>query len=316
MIIIWLPVNEALEKYKQYRHLITAMNYITPFNNVSEKEVKKFFNTDEAIEICSQTPSVGEIWATHPSYRYTGTSCPFFGRNVIFCKVSDENNVATELKNLMKMSSRISVPTPIKMIEHKEDVSELMEMKPNCKVAAVLVEEFIDSISIGRALIEERIDIEDLVKEVKEILLKMHTFCTHRDLKQSHIRICLNPEECKNLIFGFKSADELIIEKVSIIDVETARMKNEFSSNDIELSISNDLRQFIVSLTGYLSALEHPSELLKKILPMPLELRLERFGRLIEELFDNYQVIEPKLIIKHSKTLEFLLQKIDKLKQR
>jgi hypothetical protein len=310
VISIWLTVDKALEKYKQYRHLITASNYITPFNPVSEGDVKRYFESKEYIDIASKTPSVGEIWPTHPSYRYISTSKELYDRNIIFCKVSNEQNVATELENLHKMEKHISVPKPIEMIRHTNDVTELKELKPHCKIAAMLVEEFIDSISIGRAMIEERVEIEHLVDEVVDILKNMHEFCTHRDLKQSHIRICLDPDECWNLTFGIRSSNELIIHQVSIIDVETAKMNSTLDKTELEQRISNDINQFLVSLTGYLSTLEHVSEDLKKILPMPHKDRLKRFGILLEKIFEHYVIPTPSLVIKHSKTMEYLLEYI------
>jgi hypothetical protein len=305
---IWLPIDQALEKYKQYRHLITASNYITPFNTVSEKDVKNYFDTDAEIEICSQTPSLGEIWATHPSYKYASNSNLFFGRNIIFCKVSNEANVEIELENLKKMNQKLSVPTPIQIIKHKNDVRELKEMKPTCKIAAMLVEEFINSISIGRALIEVNIDIEVLRKEVLKILTKMHSFCTHRDLKQSHIRVRLDPEECKNLVIGLRSANEITLEGVSVIDVETVKMNSDLSVHDVKSSIENDLNQFIISLTGYLSTLECQSEQLNEILPMPINNRLERFGILLETISEKYKIFTPSLVIKQSITFDYLLK--------
>jgi len=316
VLIIWLPINDALEKYKQYRYLISALNYITPFNPVSERAVKQHFNILTDIEIFVQTPSIGDIWSTHPSYRYVTGSNQFYGKKLIFCKVSDEKNVLTELVNLKMMKRNISVPTPITMIEHKDDITELKEMKPNSHIAAILVEEFIDSISIGRALIEERIDIEILIKETMNILLKMHKFCSHRDLKQSHIRICLDPEECKNLTFGFKIENELIIKNVSIIDVETAKMNYELTEKDFEATTTNDIRQLIVSLTGYLSSLEHPTGVLVRVLPMELEKKLERFGMLLNAISEEYTVPSPTIRISHSKTLEFLLEFINKSQRK
>lgn len=315
MLIIWLPINDALEKYKQYRYLISALNYITPFNPVSERAVKQHFNILNDIEIFVQTPNVGDIWSTHPSYRYVTSLNQFYGQKLIFCKVSDEKNVLRELVNLKMMKRNISVPTPITMIEHKNDISDLKEMKPNSHIAAILVEEFIDSISIGRALIEERIDIEILIKETINILLKMHTFCTHRDLKQSHIRICLDPEDCKSLTFGFKIENELIIKNVSIIDVETAKMNYELSEK-IESGTTNDIKQLIVSLTGYLSSLEHPTGFLVKILPMSLEKKLKRFGMLLDAISEEYIIPPPNIRISNSKTLEFLLEFLDKSQRK
>jgi hypothetical protein len=308
---IWLPVDEALAKFKQYRHLITAVNYITPFNPVSERDVKHYFNTDQHIKIYSQTPSVGEIWPTHPSYRYMNDSKSLFGRNVIFSKVSTENNVSVELENLHKMSLKISVPTPITKIETTQDIKELKAMKPNCQVASMLVEEFIDSISLGRALIEENIGIDLLVDGVVKILGKMHEFCTHRDLKQSHIRIRLDPEMCRNLTFGIRPENELVIEDVSVIDVETAKMNDDLPEAELGPSVANDINQLLVSLTGYLSTLENQSEELKKILPMPIEQRMERYGLLLNAIFERYTIPKPKLVIKHSKTMEFLMKTMD-----
>ena len=68
---------------------------------------------------------------------------------------------------------------------------------------------FIDSISIGRSLIEEAVDIEILLTKVTNILTQMHTFYTHRNLKQSHIKIRLDPDVCRKLTFGANKSDEV-----------------------------------------------------------------------------------------------------------
>jgi len=143
----------------------------------------------------------------------------------------------------------------------------------------------------------------------------MHTFCTHRDLKQSHIRICLDPEECKNLTFGYKIDNDLIIKNIAIIDVETAKMNYELMEK-IESGTNNDIKQLIVSLTGYLSSLEHPTGFLVKTLPMPLEKKLNRFGMLLDAISEEYIIPPPSIRISQSKTLEFLLEFLGKSQRK
>ena len=150
-----------------------------------------------------------------------------------------------------------------------------------------------------------------LTKGVIKILTDMHAFCTHRDLKQSHIRICLDPEDCKNLVFGTRTCNDMVIRNISIIDVETAKMNEDLTENEVDASVTNDIKQLIVSLTGYLTTLEHPTETLKKLLPMSGDLRLERFEKFLDTIRDKYTIPQPGLVITHSNTMDFLMEYLD-----
>ncbi|UCE39172.1 MAG: hypothetical protein JSW00_08135 [Thermoplasmata archaeon] len=308
---IWLPVNDALNKYSQYRHLITASNYITPFNVVSEQDVKLNFNSPGKVNIFSKTPSIGGIWATHPSFKYVSGQNNLMGESSVFAKVSTEENILVEMKNLLKMKKFIFVPEVLGFFRNRiKDLSELHEMKPGCKIAALLVEEFIDSISLGQAIVDERIDIDSVVESVINTLYVMHNYCAHRDLKHSHIRINLDPETIEELMMGFREDLNLEIEGVSIIDVETTKMRWEFSGDEFEPSVQRDITQLLTSINGYLSTLENDTEAIRRYFPTPIHKRLERFGALLDQLKLEYEVKVPQHFLRDSITTRFLIKRL------
>jgi hypothetical protein len=309
---IWLPVDEALNRFKQYRHLITASNYITPFNVVSQRDVKENLHFSEDVSIFSKTPSIGGSWSTHPSLKYSSDKKVILGKRSVFAKVSTENNVLVEKENLLKIRKHISVPDVLDICQTKEeDLSELHEMKPQGQIAAIIVEEFIDSVSLGHAIMEERLDIDQIVKGVLNILKDMHRFCTHRDLKHSHIRINLEPATADGLTRGVRKGLNLDIEGFSIIDVETSKMRDDFNDGDFDTAVVTDITQLLASVNGYLSTLEHDTEMVRKVFSTPLEVRLERFGLLLDALIDNYTVKRPTHFLTDGRTTRFLLDRLN-----
>lgn len=300
-----------MNKYKQYRHLITASNYITPFNVVSDRDVKMNLNSYGMVRIFSKTPSIGGTWATHPSFKYVSDQNDIFGERSVFSKVSTENNIMVERENLIKMRENLSVPKVLGYFRNsEEDIAELHEMKPGCQIAALLVEEFIDSISLGQAMIEERINVDILIGDVMNAIKKMHIFYAHRDLKHSHIRINLDPKTAENLSLGYRNKLNLEIEGISIIDVETTKMREEFKNEEFEANIKTDIMQLLTSITGYMSTLEHDTDLIRKFFPTPLHKRLERFGFLLDNLKAEYMVELQNRFLPKSKTTEFLIKKL------
>ncbi len=291
--------------------MITALNYITPFNVVSESDVKLNFNSNGRVSIFSKTPSIGGIWSTHPSLKYSSDLGDILGQSSVFSKVSSEDNILTEMENLIKMKEHLSVPSVLGFYGHKEeDLSELHEMKPGCQIAAVLVEEFIDSISLGNALIEERIDIDMVIDGVVRELKNMHKFCVHRDLKHSHIRIDLDPKTCESLTFGVREHLNLEIRGISIIDVETTKMREELARKEFETSVKRDITQLLTSITGYMSTLEYDTEVIRRFFPTPLQKRLERFGTFLDAIKTGYVVELPVQFLTKSRTTEFLIERL------
>jgi hypothetical protein len=310
-LTIWLPVDEALERFKQYRHLITASNYITPFNVVSQRDVQRNLHFTGNVSIFSKTPSIGGSWSTHPSLKYSSDRNVILGKRSVFAKVSTENNILVEKENLIKMRKNISVPDVLDICQNKEeDLSELHELKPQGQIAAIIVEEFIDSVSLGHAIMEERLDMEKIVEGVLNILKAMHTFCVHRDLKHSHIRIDLDARTADGLTRGIKESLNLDIEGFSIIDVETSKMKDDFPEKEFKDAIVTDITQLLASINGYLSTLEHDTEMVRKVFSTPLDKRIERFGLLLDALKEEYTIKLPTHFLTESKTTKFLLKKL------
>jgi hypothetical protein len=308
---IWLPVEEALERFKQYRHLITASNYITPFNVVSQRDVKENLHFTENVDIFSKTPSIGGSWSTHPSLKYSSNKNVILGKRSVFAKVSNENNILVEKENLIKMRKNISVPDFLDICQNKEeDLSELHELKPQGQIAAIIVEEFIDSVSLGHAIMEERLDIYSIVDGVMDILKDMHKFCAHRDLKHSHIRIDLDAKTADGLTRGLRGSWNLDIEGFSIIDVETSKMKDEFIQEEFEPVVVTDITQLLASINGYLSTLEHDTERVRRVFSTPLDIRLRRFGLLLDALKEDYTIKLPTHFLTESKTTRFLKLKL------
>ncbi|UCG70373.1 MAG: hypothetical protein JSV09_04980 [Thermoplasmata archaeon] len=278
---------------------------------VSERDVRRNFDSEGQIHIYSKTPSIGGSWSTHPSLKYTSDNDVILGKPSVFAKVSTEQNILVEKENLIKMRDQVSVPEVLDIYKNEEeDLFEIHEMKPGYQIAAILVEEFIDSISLGQAVLEERLNIDLIVDGVLNILKDMHKFCAHRDLKHSHIRIDLDARTAENLTRGMREELDLDIEGFSIIDVETTKMKREFSDGEFEDNVVTDITQLLASLNGYMSTLEHDTEVIKRVFPTPLAVRLKRFGTLLDALSDEYTIRLPKHFLTESKTTRFLKMKL------
>jgi hypothetical protein len=278
---------------------------------VSSRDVKLNLHSADDVTIFSKTPSIGGTWSTHPSLKYSSERKDILGEHSVFAKVSLENNVLVERDNLTKMKQHLSVPKVLQVYSNtEEDITELHEMKPNSQIGALLVEEFIDSVSLGHAVVEERIDIDTMVAGVLEILKKMHRFCVHRDLKHSHIRINLDPSTCENLTFGIRKNLDMEIEGFSVIDVETTQIQTELSDDLFEDYIRRDITQLLTSITGYMSTLELDTEEMRRIFPAPIESRLERFGALLDALREEYVLDVPDQLLTKGITTEFLKRKL------
>jgi hypothetical protein len=144
---------------------------------VSEREVKQTLQFTGNVQIYSKTPSIGGSWSTHPSLKYHSDKKIILGKRSVFAKVSTERNILVEKENLIKMRKNISVPDVLDICQNKEeDLTELHELKPHGQIAAIIVEEFIDSLSLGHAIMEEKLDIHQIVDGVMNILKDMHRF--------------------------------------------------------------------------------------------------------------------------------------------
>jgi hypothetical protein len=278
---------------------------------VASRDVIQNLHTAGKISIFSKTPSIGGVWSTHPSLKYLSDNNDILGQRSVFSKVSSEKNILVERDNLNTMGRYLSVPKVLGVYRNREeDLSDLHEMKPGCHIGAVLVEEFIDSVSLGQAVVEEKIDMEEVVEGVLGILKAMHTFCVHRDLKHSHIRINLDPYTSENLTFGRRQCLNLEIMGFSVIDVETTEMRESLSESEFEANVQRDITQLLTSITGYMSTLELDTDLMKRIFPTPLDRRLQRFGMLLDVLKEEYVVeLADRLMVK-SRTTEFMVERL------
>jgi len=278
---------------------------------VSEKDVKRSLHFTENVLIFSKTPSIGGSWSTHPSLKYSSDKEVILGKCSVFAKVSTENNVLVEKENLIKMRNYISVPDVLDICQNKEeDLTELQELKPQGQIAAIIVEEFIDSVSLGHAIMEEKLDIHQIVDGVMNILKDMHRFCAHRDLKHSHIRINMDAKTADGLTRGVRESLNMDIKGFSIIDVETSKMKVDFLKDVFEAAIVTDITQLLASINGYLSTLEHDTEIVRNVFSTPLDTRIERFGLILDALKEEYTIRLPTHYLTDSKTTKFLLKKL------
>lgn len=278
---------------------------------VSSTDVRQNLDSQGEIIIFSKTPSIGGSWSTHPSHKYSSGDGHILGQKSVFSKVSSENNILVEKDNLVAMREHLSVPEVLGVYRNRdEDLSDLQEMMPGCHLGAVLVEEFIDSVSLGQAMVEDAIDIDAVVEGVLNILRDMHTFCVHRDLKHSHIRIDLDPVTSENLAMGRREQLNLEIQGLSVIDVETTQMRSEFTETDFEANVQRDITQLLTSITGYMSTLELETELMNRIFPTPVDRRLERFGLLLDALKQEYIVELADRLMVSSRTTEFMIERL------
>ena len=71
-----------------------------------------------------------------------------------------------------------------------------------------------------------------------------------------------------------------------------------------------DITQLLVSLNGYLSTLEHDTEMIRKVFPTPLDLRLDRFGALLDALAGDYTISLPEHFLTESRTTRFLKERL------
>jgi hypothetical protein len=186
------------------------------------------------------------------------------------------------------------------------DEEEIHSMRPGATTGAVLVEEFVDSISLGQALIEEKVDINIVAERICDTLSSMHVFAAHHDLKHAHLRIRLSKEAVEDLQKGMKPTNNLDVFGVTVIDVETAKFFMELDQEQIKDYISMDITQLIISLSCYLSVLEADSPLVRKYFPMSFATRLKRLEILLETMSQKYDIKVQFRFMPVSKTVNFL----------
>ena len=72
----------------------------------------------------------------------------------------------------------------------------------------------------------------------------------------------------------------------------------------------DNLSKLLASINGYLSTLEHDTEMVRKVFSTPLDIRIERFGLLLDALKEEYTIKLPTHFLTESITTKFLLKKL------
>jgi hypothetical protein len=125
-------------------------------------------------------------------------------------------------------------------------------------------------------------------------------------------------------MMGFRGGLNLEIEGVSVIDVETTKMRWEFQGEEFEgavqrditqiltsiNAVQRDITQILTSINGYMSTLENDTEAVRRYFPTPIHKRLKRFGAFLDALKSEYDVKLPEHFLRDSKTTRFLIKSL------
>ena len=297
---MWTRVEDALQKYHTHKVKILADGFSLPWRPIMKEEAQKFLfqlYKKPLQEVQVNTPSPGQYWSTHPTYRY-------MGGQYVFIKCSDLKNILNEFEmlNLMKKCD-IAVPTTIGVYDTPQDIfEEDKKMAPFVQRGAILVEEFLHSICLGHALIERRIDMAILSQMVIDNLAWLHKFGSHNDLKHQHIRICLESELAHKFIYEPPHCDLVAkINRVKFIDVESFELFDRQDELVQRERISQDLTYLHRSLIDYLkNVFNLPEEARNSLTMLSKDQIVERFAYFQAEMnrHFNLELVEQALFVK------------------
>ena len=293
---MWTYFNDAIKEYAAKRRYILAENYCLPWQpsdlSKANNILSQIFNGDDKIQTFQvNTPSIGQYWPTHPTYRYISEN-----NTMAFIKCSTVSQIRKEFHNLHEMKRHsIPVPSPLGIYEcaWDDDNRDLYQQNEDNR-GAILVEEFLYSISLGHALVDQRIELNELLRMVIRELLWLHSVGCHGDMKHQHIRICIKSDFAHKMIFESPTEDnktKIVIGSVGIIDAE------DYKDSNKEKDVLIDLKNLFETTNKYLHFLNDADVSKQRLVTiMSKKTRMNRFSELLETINDKYNLKKPFIV--------------------
>lgn len=295
---MWSSFEKATKEYKGnspnvYENNILAQKYSllwAPTDKSSaENYVRQFFLNGLKF-ILINTPSIGQYWATKPAYKYKGKRTEGEGYD-LFIKCGPVDIISKEVKKIKEINEKYEiVPTPhiIETFKTPDDIyRDDIDVFKNIQRGKILIEEFINSISLGHALIDHRFDVENIFHKSINSFEKLHSIGYHGDFKHQHIRICVSRKDSINLIKYSPFRND--INKISIRDVCFIDFEDFEFNNDTNYNKTKDLNELEKKLKLYLSSLSRiDKERLKIITIFDINECNERISKFINLLREHY----------------------------
>jgi len=279
---MWSTIKEAMKQFAPHRDKLFAAAYSLPWPPaIKEKAaaVLPHIYRKGIDKVRLNTPSIGQYWPTHPTFAYDN------GR-AVFVKAGPVGVIEREYQNLMLLKKYgVSVATPLGVYVTPDNLyEEDALMSPGVIHGALMIEEFLHSISFGHALVERRIPVRSLISMTANAVNWMHRFGVHGDFKHQHIRVCVPSKAAVRMIFTPPRDDILVdINRVCIIDMEGFTFRAP-GSVDAEKRRA-DIEYLKSTLESYFNQLDSESpENIRRLTVMSGEERRRRFSGVWERL--------------------------------
>lgn len=251
---MWTQINEALIKFPPMKkHIRACDKYYLHWNPIEIDEANEnlqhiFYKGIKRIEI--NTPSRGRVWTSNPVYRYIGEK----ENIIVFVKCGSMRSIVDEYNLLHEMRKKgVNVPLPIGIFTEQREAFARKPIR-----GAILITEFLHSVSLGHSIVEERFCINCLCTFVHHSIRRLHESFLHGCFTHTHIRVCVAAEDAKKLIFGEAySAPQIPIKDVVIVGPTKHKIKDsEKELNFLRNSMYVEKKSKMALGENYLGRLE------------------------------------------------------------
>ncbi len=278
---MWESIDVAKTKYpgKMNKYTNPCKKYALHWDPISKAEANEnlrhiFPSRIRKLEL--NTPSLGRVWCTNPVYRYIG------GNEIAFVKCGKKRNITNEYETLNKMRNKgVPVPSPLGLFTEQNAY-----LIPRPTPGAIVITEFLHSVSLGHAIVDERFCLNCLRVLVHQSIRKLHEAFLHGELTHKHVRVCVTAKDAKELIFQAASnSPQIIVKDVIIVDPADSTDYSTVSINQtFEYKKKGELQTLRKSVDNYLTKLEGSKNKSNFESTLKPEERRKRFRSLLDAL--------------------------------
>lgn len=276
---MWEVIDQAKIKYpgKMNKQIEPCRKYALHWDPVRKDEANEALNhifpkKIKRIEI--NTPSLGRVWTTNSVYRYIGEN------EIVFIKCGKKESIINEYEILNNMRNKgVPAPSPLGLFTGQDAY-----LIPEPEQGAILVTEFLHSVSLGHAIVDERFCLNCLRVSVHQAIRKLHESFLHGILTHKHVRVCVTAEAAKNLIFKKATRHpQITIKDVIIVGPSD---NNDYTSKSInrifEKEKQKELHSLRLSVDNYLFQLTKSEDKCVSETSLKPEERYKRYKDLLD----------------------------------
>lgn len=242
---MWTDFKTALHEYPQMqKHIDAICKYRLPWDPIDRKDARDNLSsvfTSPIYKIEVNTPSIGGVWTTSPVYKYI-SEC-----ETVFVKCGKLDEIINIYKVTQHMRSEgVSTAAPLGIYTEQNETRS-----PKARDGGILVTEFLNSISLGLAIVDVRFCINCLRDMVHTTINSLHKEFTHGNLTYKHIRVCVGKEDIDKLKVRKRArrAPQIQIKKISIIGPTGITRRTELN-RDKEIEVLRaSAKRYLTRLT-------------------------------------------------------------------